>query len=99
MIALPARWILAAAIPRSRYGRLRFSSSRRLLPPPEPSPRAFPGNGNGSGCGRRAVLPAGGHVLSWDGRNAGGAPLPNGVYFVRMQAGVQSRTLKLVRLP
>jgi flagellar basal-body rod modification protein FlgD len=46
-----------------------------------------------------SVLPAGGHVLSWDGRNAAGAPLPSGVYFVRMQAGVQSSTLKLVRLP
>jgi flagellar hook assembly protein FlgD len=32
-------------------------------------------------------LPAGTHVVSWDGRGEQGSPLPAGVYFIRMAAG------------
>ncbi len=43
-------------------------------------------------------LPAGAHAVRWDGRVAGGAPAPAGMYFARLQAGGQARTLRLVRL-
>lgn len=41
---------------------------------------------------------AGYHVLQWDGRGSGGAPLASGVYFVRMRAGDFMATQKVVRV-
>lgn len=41
-------------------------------------------------------LPAGDHVVKWDGRDERGAPLSSGVYFGRLRAGGDLRTTKLV---
>jgi PKD repeat protein len=46
----------------------------------------------------RAGLPAGGHEAAWDGRDARGAVTPPGVYFVRVSAGDELRTVRLLRL-
>jgi hypothetical protein len=41
-------------------------------------------------------LPAGEHRFEWQARDARGAPLPSGIYFLRLQAGRESRLAKLV---
>jgi hypothetical protein len=43
-----------------------------------------------------AVQSAGRHVVSWDGRDARGARLPAGVYFVRLSFGQRVETQKFV---
>lgn len=43
-------------------------------------------------------LPAGEHLLRWDGRDARGRPAATGVYFVRLEAGAASRALRIVLL-
>jgi hypothetical protein len=43
-------------------------------------------------------LPAGDQALNWDGRDDRGAPLPGGVYLVRVSAGRDTARQKLVRL-
>lgn len=51
--------------------------------------------------GRRVVTlvhgaqPAGRHVLSWNGEDAGGEELATGVYFLRLNAGEEVRTRKV----
>ena len=42
---------------------------------------------------------AGRSTARWDTRDAGGARLPGGVYLVRLRAGAQACTRKLVVLP
>jgi len=42
---------------------------------------------------------AGRSTASWDTRDAMGARIPGGVYLVRLRAGVQSCTRKVVVLP
>jgi len=42
--------------------------------------------------------PAGGNRITWDGRNDSGERLASGVYFFRLDAGEQSRTLKTTLL-
>jgi hypothetical protein len=44
-------------------------------------------------------MPAGRHTLRWDGRDAAGAPVAAGLYFVRMESerGVATRKLTLLR--
>jgi exonuclease III len=44
------------------------------------------------------ILPAGIHRLAWDGRDAGGRPLPPGIYFARLETDAGAETRKLVRL-
>jgi hypothetical protein len=39
---------------------------------------------------------AGGHILSWDGRDQGGAAVSDGMYFVRIQAGGSTDTEKIL---
>ena len=39
--------------------------------------------------------PAGYHAVTWDGRDARGAPVPSGAYFYRLAAGEQARTGRL----
>lgn len=41
---------------------------------------------------------AGRHAVVWDGRDDGGHPVTPGVYFVRVEAGHESASLRLVRL-
>ncbi len=41
---------------------------------------------------------AGEHVAHWDGRDAGGALRPAGVYFARLTAAGQTRSAKLLRV-
>jgi hypothetical protein len=43
--------------------------------------------------------PAGVHRLAWDGRDEGGRAVAAGVYLARLEAGRETRTLKLVRVP
>jgi hypothetical protein len=43
------------------------------------------------------VVPAGQHVVVWDGRNNAGAPVSSGVYFYRLQANSGSATFSSVR--
>ena len=43
-------------------------------------------------------LPAGEHLLTWDGRDAHGQPVAAGVYVYRLQVGDQARTRKMVKL-
>ncbi len=45
------------------------------------------------------TLAAGPHELAWDGRDAGGAPAPAGLYWARLDAGGEHATRRLVRLP
>lgn len=42
--------------------------------------------------------PAGSHRIAWDGRNSSGEELASGVYFFRLDAGDQSRTVKATLL-
>ena len=42
--------------------------------------------------------PAGSSVAAWNGRFAGGAPAPSGVYFARMEYGNRSIDRKLLLL-
>lgn len=44
----------------------------------------------------RGPLAAGRHEWRWDGRDAGGHPLPAAVYLVRARLGAAARTLRLV---
>ena len=43
-------------------------------------------------------LPAGEHLLTWDGRDAQGQPVAAGVYVYRLQVGDQTRTRKMVKI-
>ena len=43
------------------------------------------------------LLGVGRHVVTWDGRDAAGRPVPAGVYFVRLDAGSHRQNAKLVR--
>ena len=43
-----------------------------------------------------ALLDAGIHRLTWDGRSAAGWPMPSGLYFCRLQASGAVRTLKMM---
>jgi hypothetical protein len=45
-----------------------------------------------------AVLPAGIHVVKWDGRDRSGRPVTGGLYFFRLAAGSQAATGKLTVL-
>jgi hypothetical protein len=45
----------------------------------------------------REVMPAGSRVVSWNGSDAGGRPVPPGIYFARLQAGNFERRMKLVK--
>jgi len=40
----------------------------------------------------------GDHVVTWDGRDADGAPVPAGMHFVRLRAAGVERSLRLLRL-
>jgi hypothetical protein len=45
-------------------------------------------------------LPAGRHVLSWDGRTVADAPAGAGIYFMRITAdGEEIGTVKIIRIP
>jgi len=43
-----------------------------------------------------AMFAAGHHELAWDGRDAGGKPVPPGIYFARLESGDTSLVRKLV---
>ncbi len=43
-----------------------------------------------------ADLPAGGQSRTWRGLDDGGAPVPSGVYFVRLSVGEEVRTVKVI---
>lgn len=43
-------------------------------------------------------FPAGSHEVQWDGRDASGRPVPNGVLFYEVRAAGEKQTRKLVRL-
>ncbi len=45
-----------------------------------------------------AAKSAGEHVVTWSGRDAGGARVPAGLYFVRLRTQFGNRSAKLVRL-
>jgi flagellar hook assembly protein FlgD len=40
---------------------------------------------------------AGDHQLTWDGRNDAGAPVPDGIYFIRITSGNQEVTGKILK--
>ena len=40
----------------------------------------------------QARMPAGGHMIRWDGRDAAGREAPNGIYLFRLQAGGRTLT-------
>jgi hypothetical protein len=44
------------------------------------------------------VLPAGDHFVRWDGRDARGHLLPQGLYFLRLSARGESRIVRFVLL-
>ncbi|MDH5626814.1 MAG: carboxypeptidase regulatory-like domain-containing protein [Candidatus Krumholzibacteria bacterium] len=44
------------------------------------------------------VLPAGDHVVAWDGRGQDGVPASSGIYFCRLEAGGGRATIKMVLL-
>jgi flagellar hook assembly protein FlgD len=43
------------------------------------------------------ALDAGVHAFAWDGRTAGGDAVAAGVYFAKLHAMGQERTVKLIR--
>jgi hypothetical protein len=43
----------------------------------------------------RGTFTAGAHVVTWDGRDQGGAPVPAGVYLAHLQSGGAQTTVKL----
>lgn len=43
-------------------------------------------------------LPAGQHIIEWDGRGTGGRPLASGIYLYRLSAGDHTATRKMVLL-
>ena len=48
---------------------------------------------------RRAIdenLPAGAHVIRWNGRNSGGEPVASGVYWFAVRAGAERHTTRLI---
>jgi len=45
----------------------------------------------------RAALAAGTHTFSWDGKDDGGLDVPNGMYFLRLQAGDKVQIHKIVK--
>lgn len=45
-----------------------------------------------------ALFPAGAHAWTWDGRDAHGAPVPSGLYVLRLAAGASIRTTKVLRI-
>jgi flagellar basal-body rod modification protein FlgD len=45
-----------------------------------------------------ATMPAGRYRLSWDGRDASGRSVAAGVYFLDVQAGGYTRTVRLLRI-
>jgi choice-of-anchor B domain-containing protein len=45
---------------------------------------------------RDAPMPAGRHVIRWDGRSAGGARAASGIYWMRIEAGSVRRSMKIV---
>ncbi len=47
---------------------------------------------------RRDSVPAGEHVITWDGRNGDGRVVSPGVYLVRLFAGGEGRTYRLVKI-
>lgn len=47
---------------------------------------------------RLGTKQAGVHELRWDGKDASGVELSNGVYFYRLQAGAQTKIRKLLIL-
>ncbi len=47
----------------------------------------------------REGLPAGDYSFTWGGRYASGRTVAAGIYFVRLTAGVQQRSVRLIRLP
>jgi len=42
------------------------------------------------------ATPAGNHVVEWNGRGDRGQPVPSGVYFCRLQAGVRTLSQKMI---
>jgi len=46
----------------------------------------------------QSSLPAGEHVVRWNGRDSGGARVAAGLYFVRLNTVFGHRSVKLVRL-
>ena len=47
----------------------------------------------------RGPAPAGARALAWDGRDERGAGAPPGLYFARLRFGLQTRVVRLVRVP
>jgi flagellar basal-body rod modification protein FlgD len=45
----------------------------------------------------QGTLDAGIHTFTWDGRDAAGGVASTGPYFIRMTAGGESRTVKVIR--
>lgn len=43
-------------------------------------------------------LPAGEHDLQWNGKDNEGNPLPSGIYFIQMKAGIYQKTIKTLLL-
>ena len=43
-------------------------------------------------------LPAGEHALAWDGRDAQGAPVPAGLYLVRVRSGDRERVVRVLHV-
>ncbi|HED10506.1 MAG TPA: T9SS type A sorting domain-containing protein [Caldithrix abyssi] len=47
---------------------------------------------------KRKLFPAGSHIMLWDGKDDGGASLPSGIYYFKIQAGKQSQAMKMTYL-
>ena len=43
----------------------------------------------------KAILPAGSHVVEWNGRDAGDLPVASGIYFCRVKAGNRQAVVKM----
>lgn len=81
--------------PFSEQTSIRFTLPARS----EVQLQVFDINGQLIGVLARGMFPAGEHQMMWDGNDAGGKPVANGVYFYRLVAGDQmlTKSLSLIR--
>ena len=87
--------VLGLAVPMPNPARSASVVTFALPRPGLVGLRAFDVNGRLMEVLTRKRLPAGEHAVSWDLRDAAGDPVPNGLYFLRLEFEGQERVSRL----